>query len=99
MYILPTFREALKQSPSDNNNGTQTVEVDGGGRTTIFVANLCSRMDEASVKQLFSLDGELEVVDVGIGFLNNALPPVKYAHVAFKSEEDTDKVMGLQVGI
>ena len=70
--------------------------MDGGGRTTIFVANLCSRMDEAIVKKLFSLDGKLEVVDVGIGFLNNALPPVKYAHVAFKSEEDTDIIMGLQ---
>ena len=48
-------------------------------------------------KKTFSLDGKLEVVDVGIGFLNNALPPVKYAHVTYKSEEDTDKVMGLQV--
>ena len=38
-----------------------------GGKTTIFVANLCPRMDEASVKQVFSLDGKLEVVDVGLG--------------------------------
>ena len=30
--------------------------------------------------------------------MNNALPPVKYAHVTFKSEEDTDKVMELEVG-
>eukprot|EP00944_MAST-04C_sp_MAST-4C-sp1_P003809 g3809.t1 len=96
IYYRRHFGKRLKQSPSDNSNGTQTLEVDGGGKTTIFVANLCPRMDEASVKQLFSLDGKLEVVDVGIGFLNNALPPVKYAHVAFKSEEDTDIIMGLQ---
>ena len=76
IYFRRHFGKRLKRSDKiDNNNNNnmmgETVEVENNKRNTIFVANLCSRMDEASVKTLFSI-GSIQVVDVGIGELKNS---------------------------
>ena len=100
IYFRRHFGKRLKRSDKiDNNNNNnmmgETVEVENNKRNTIFVANLCSRMDEASVKTLFSI-GSIQVVDVGIGELkNSSTTPVKYAHVTFDTEGDVDNIMEL----
>ena len=73
LYYRRHFGKRLKQTYGDDNNNLVprgTIEVENNQRNTIFVANLCQRMDETSIKTLFSIDG-IQVVDVGIGILDN----------------------------
>jgi hypothetical protein len=100
IYFRRHFGKRLKQTHGDDNNNLVpggTIEVENNQRNTIFVANLCQRMDETSIKTLFSID-DIQVADVGIGILDNnkAAPLVRYAHVTFETEDCVEKIMELK---